>query len=431
MIRSDKRALVVGAGVIGSAIALELSRAGWAVTVIDKFASAGAGSTSASSAIVRYHYNHLPETALAWEAGKRWMDWGGYLGSADPRGLANFIRSGALVLDGALMDREVCLENLRALEIPVEELTPERLRELFPALDISELGPPARVEDDAFWRDPAGELGAYWVPDAGHVDDPQLAALNLAHAAAANGAVFRFKATMRELVVRDGRVGGVVLEDGTTLEADVVINAAGPWSQQVNRIAGALSDFAVSTRPLEQEVISLPLPEGFELGASGTCINDADFGTYFRPHGHTLIVGGMEPECDPLVFLDSPEDARASVRADTWEVQSLRIARRIHGAKVPSRPSGIVGVYDVTEDWIPIYDRTAIPGFYVAIGTSGHGFKQAPIVGEIVARLVDACENGHDHDRDPLTLKGSYSGAEIDLGHFSRLRTAVPQFGMS
>ena len=430
--RSSDHALIIGAGVIGSSIALEMARAGWTTTVIDKFAAAGSGSTSASSAIVRYHYNHVPETALAWEAGRRWMAWAGYLGTPDDRGLAVFTRSGALVLDGPLMDRELCLAGLRQLDIPVEELSPDQVRARFPAVDVSALGPPSRVEDDTFWGDPSGELGAYWVPDAGHVNDPQLAAMNLAHAAEANGARFRFKTTMKELVLDgDGRVCGVLLDDGTTVACDVVVNAAGPWSQSVNEAAGALGDFTVSTRPLEQEVISLPLPAGFELDGSGTCVNDPDFGTYFRPHGNTLIVGGMEPECDPLVFLDSPEDARPAVSADTWEVQSLRVARRIPEATIPDRPSGIVGVYDVTEDWIPIYDRTSIPGYYVAIGTSGHGFKQAPVVGEILRHIIEACEGGHDHDNEPLVLIGSYSGAKIELGHFSRKRTIVAQFGMS
>src|SRR5690242_21426987 len=40
--------------------------------------------------------------------------------------------------------------------------------------------PPRRIDDDAFWADAAGQLGALWTPDAGYVDDPALAAVNLA-----------------------------------------------------------------------------------------------------------------------------------------------------------------------------------------------------------------------------------------------------------
>ncbi len=91
---------------------------------------------------------------------------------------------------------------------------------------------------------------------------------------------------------------------------------------------------------------------------------------------------------------------------------------------MPPRPRGIVGVYDVTDDWIPIYDRTDLPGFYVAIGTSGNQFKNAPLVGELLARLIDAVEAGHDHDADPVQVIGRWSGLPVDLGHYSRLRAA-------
>ena len=72
-------AVVIGAGVIGCSVALELARSGRSVVVVDPRSGPGYGSTSASSAIVRYHYDHVPETALAWEAGHRWMEWERYL----------------------------------------------------------------------------------------------------------------------------------------------------------------------------------------------------------------------------------------------------------------------------------------------------------------------------------------------------------------
>ena len=50
-------ALVIGAGVVGCSIALQLARAGLAVTVLDRNRSVAAGSTSASSAVVRFHYS--------------------------------------------------------------------------------------------------------------------------------------------------------------------------------------------------------------------------------------------------------------------------------------------------------------------------------------------------------------------------------------
>jgi glycine/D-amino acid oxidase-like deaminating enzyme len=79
-------------------------------------------------------------------------------------------------------------------------------------------------------------------------------------------------------------------------------------------------------------------------------------------------------------------------------------------------------VYDVADDWTPIYDRTDLDGFFVAIGTSGNQFKNAPLAGRFMARLIDAVASGHDHDRTPVRYVCEHTGHEIDLGAFSRRR---------
>ena len=213
------------------------------------------------------------------------------------------------------------------------------------------------------------------------------------------------------------------LEDGTELTADVLVNAAGPWSVALNTMARVLDDFSTSTKATQQEVISVPAPEGFGLEDGGIGVHDPDFGTYFRPHpGGTIIVGSFEAPCDPLILVDDADEVRTSPSADNWEVQSLRLARRLPGLQVPSQKSGIVSAYDITDDWIPIYDRTNLGGYYVAIGTSGHQFKAAPFVGVAMAELIGAVESGHDHDNDPLVVKGEYTGVDLELGFFSRHR---------
>jgi sarcosine oxidase, subunit beta len=100
-----------------------------------------------------------------------------------------------------------------------------------------------------------------------------------------------------------------------------------------------------------------------------------------------------------------------------------RAARRLPGLRVPGRPTGVVGLYDVTEDWAPVYDRTAAPGYFVAIGTSGNQFKNAPLVGRIMATLVEGAAAGGDHDREPHTMTLPRTGHTIDLAAFSRRRS--------
>ena len=65
---------------------------------------------------------------------------------------------------------------------------------------------------------------------------------------------------------------------------------------------------------------------------------------------------------------------------------------------------GVVDLYDCSDDWIPIYDKSDLGGFYMAIGTSGNQFKNGPVVGHCMAELIDAVEKGHDHDSDPVKV---------------------------
>ena len=210
---------------------------------------------------------------------------------------------------------------------------------------------------------------------------------------------------------------------GDVLAAPVVINAAGPYSPVINEMAGVLEDFRIKTKPLRQEVHAVDAPPRFGLDDGGTVVADADLGTYFRPQpGGSLLVGGLEPACDPLVWLSSPDDCDPNPTVDVWDAQVLRLSRRLPEVRVPSRPRGLAGVYDTTPDWIPIYDRTALDGFYVAIGTSGNQFKTAPLVGRFLAELVDACEQGHDHDADPVRVECTHTPHAVNLGHYSRRR---------
>jgi glycine/D-amino acid oxidase-like deaminating enzyme len=222
--------------------------------------------------------------------------------------------------------------------------------------------------------------------------------------------------------LRQRGTGWTVATSGGDLESDVVVNAAGPWSAHVNALAGVDGDFGVHTRPMRQEVHQVAAPPGY-TGDAAVAVADLDLGTYFRPAGNDhLLIGGTEPECDPLEWVDEPDQADLRTTQERFRAQVTRAARRLPGLRVPNRPTGVVGLYDVTDDWTPVYDRTAAPGFFVAIGTSGNQFKNAPLVGRIMATLVEGAGEGRDHDREPVTMTLPRTGHTIDLAAFSRLR---------
>jgi glycine/D-amino acid oxidase-like deaminating enzyme len=419
MVGSD--VVVVGAGVVGASVALALARRGRSVVVVDRGPGPGHGSTSASSAIVRFNYSTFAGVALSWDARAAWEVWEDHLGHRDPDGVARFTRCGLAMLDVEGLPWERSAALFTEVGVRHEHWDAATLADRVPGIDTGSWFPPRPVTDDAFFDDPAGQLGALWTPDAGYVDDPRLAAANLLHAAQARGAQARFGSGVAS-TERVGPSWRLVLEDGQVLESDLVVNAAGPWSSALNRLAGAGGDFTVDVRPLRQEVHQVPVPQDLADGAAPV-LADLDLGTYLRPvGGHALLVGGTEPACDPLEWLDDPDDADPHLSRERFDAHTLRAARRLPDLRVPNRPSGVVGVYDVASDWTPVYDRTDLPGWYVAMGTSGNQFKNAPLVGDLVATVVDAVEQGHDHDRDPVRFTLPYTGNQIDLGAFSRLR---------
>ncbi|WP_337466333.1 FAD-dependent oxidoreductase [Saccharopolyspora spinosa] len=415
--------VVVGAGVIGAAIALELARVGRRVIVVDKAGAAGQGSTSASSAVVRYNFSTSAGVATAWESHYCWLDWAAHLGH-EVGDLIRFEQSGLVMLDVDAAPRAGWLPLFDEIGVPYEEWDAETLAARVPGIDTGRYWPPKRINTDEFWADARTRLGGVYTPDAGYITDPQLAAHNLAGAAAAEGAEFRFRSLVTAVELGDGRVRAVVLADGTRIACDVLINAAGPWSGKLNEMAGVGSDFTVTVRSMRQEVAHVLAPAGYHPdGGIGPSVADMDLGTYFRGEiGGGLLVGGTEPECDPFEWLDDPDDADLNPTMAVFEAHVTRAARRLPELTVPNRARGVVGVYDVTEDWTPIYDRTELDGFYVAIGTSGNQFKNAPVVGQFMAALVEQVESGADHDAHPVQFLAKNTGLQIDLGTFSRKR---------
>ncbi|MFB7615882.1 NAD(P)/FAD-dependent oxidoreductase [Kitasatospora sp. NPDC056181] len=413
-------AVVVGAGVIGSAIALELARTGRGVLVVDKAGAVGHGSTSASSAIIRFNYSTFDGVATAWEARHLWTSWPDHLRLTGRRPLAAFHRAGAVLLDSPDTAPAAVTALFDRVGVPYERWDAAELRRRLPGIDAGRYWPPKPVDDDAFFAGPTGELGALFTPDAGFVDDPQLAAQNLADAAGELGTRFLFHATVAAVERTTDQVTGIRLADGTRIAAPVVVNAAGPWSGGLNRLAGVGGDFTVGVRPMREEVHQVPAPGD---RATGPVVADLDLGTYLRPApGGRLLVGGTEPECDPPEWIDDPDEADPRPTARRFRTQVTRAARRFPAIGVPNRPLGVAGVYDVSDDWTPIYDRTALDGYYVAMGTSGNQFKNAPLVGRYLANLIDQVEAGHDHDGDPVRHRCEHTGNIVDLGAFSRRR---------
>ncbi len=421
---SHPDAIIIGTGVIGAAIAFEMSKAGWKTLSLDRNKQVGHGSTAGSCAIIRMHYSTFDGTVFAWEGYHYWRDWAAYLGLPADANLAKFKQTGCLVMkteaNGFMKNH---MANSAALGCEYEEWSREKIQERLPIYAMESFAPAKRLEDPEFGQPNGGKMGGavFW-PQAGYVTDPALSAQNLMDAARQHGAQVRTGAEVAEILQTNGRVAGVKLTSGEEIAASVVINVAGPGSAQINTMAGVLDDMTIQTRPLRQEVVHVPAPDGFDFEEQGTIISDSDIALYARPeHGNHILIGSEDPECDPHQWCETDTDYNPDF-TDQWTTQAMRYAQRVPSLGIPSKTRGVVDLYDASTDWIPIYDKSSLPGFYMACGTSGNQYKNAPIAGKMMTALITYCEGGADHDAAPLQFDLPYIGRSIDVGFYSRKR---------
>jgi len=405
-------AIIIGAGIIGSPIAYELCNMGYKTLNIDKLSDAGSGSTAASCAIVRAHYSTEDGVAMAYEGFKYWLDWENYLGHVkDEKGLARFMNTGSILLKSQGHDWRKVKKHYDAVGVAYEEWDNTKINEMVAVYDLHEFWPIMRPEDAQFFDEPTKMLdGALFCPEGGYVNDPELSTHNIMRAIEAKDGEFLFNAEVVDVRSKDNQVLGVTLKDGTQIDAPVVVNAAGPHSYKINQMAEGV---------------------GYDYLNDGYHTSDGDIGCYYRPEvGNMFLIGSEDPECDPQVWVD-PDEFYAGkggpgrdnqLTEAQWKAQTYRCAKRVPNMQIPNQPRGVCDLYDCSDDWIPIYDKSDMKGFYMAIGTSGNQYKNATVVGAIMAELIAACEKGLDHDKEPFQFKMRYIGRTIDVGFFSRKR---------
>lgn len=425
------RITIIGAGVVGCSIALAARRLQMDVTVIDKLGAVGHGSTSASCAIIRRYYSQPGMIALANEGAHVWADWENFLGPIDDDKIV-FPRPGMLFIPPRI-DAEVraIVDAMQKLNIEVSILDVQEVRERFAYLNTASNFPPLAPDDEAFFESRGREIeGVVFEKDAGYVVSPGLATQNLRDAGERDGVQFLLNHEVDSIVKNDDGRFVLSTTDGVRIDSEVVVNAAGPHSSIINRLAGVTLD--LTTRALRQEVHTLSNPLFAAQAESPLLIvGDMDSGVYWRPEGagRDIIVGSTEPECDELDWVDDPDNYHDGITERYWQRQCMRLMKRFPQVKLgPTR--GLSALYDVTvEDWYPIVDRSDLPGYYLCIGTSGSSFKTSPVLGQLLAKIIVACESGEDVDQSPVQMKLPYTGFTVDSSFLSRKRGVIHSSG--
>ena len=358
--------IVVGGGVAGLSTAMQLSRRGQRVLVVER-ERLGNGSTGRAA---------------------------GLLGQL--RGTQAHTK---MLMDGVQIVKE--LEQQAGVEIYVQTgslrvgETEERAQEIRDLVDMGQsinfdisLMPIAEVAARLPYMKTDDLMEACWCPTDGHLQPAELVSAYI-KIGRSHGTQYIANSPVKEILVEGGRAKGVRTEQGE-YHAPVVVNAGGPWSYLVAEMAdstlasAALGHFYLTTRPDPEHPVDHSSP----------AIRNRHHRIYARPEAGGLLVGMYEAEpieYDPEKLPDDFDMSTMKVARDNFNVALL-----IHSAQQrypwlnERTPMTVThGIMTFTPDGKPFCGKLPnVEGVFHCAGFSGHGIVQSPTMGVIMADLI-------------------------------------------
>ena len=352
-------AVIVGGGVTGVSIAFHLAGLGVRRIVVLERRFLAAGGTGRSVGIIRQLYPTRETSEMVLRSLAVFQRFGEAVG-----GQAGFVESGVLI--GVSPAMRPTLERALALQ-----------KGIGIRAEIVEPGDLGRIEPRIA---PAGLGAVLWEPGSGY-GDPAAVTAGFAGAARRLGVVIEQGLEVTAIRRTRDRIIGVDTASGDRIDAPVVVNAAGLWAPQVARLAGVDLPIVVGRHPV------FTVARDARFGAAHTVYLDLAGGSYVRPETGGLTLTGSLTDDETQHPMD-PDLLGSEAGFDEAAEVLARTARAIPALADAKFCGGYAGAFDITPDWMPILDESPVRGFWIAAGMSGHGFKLAPAVGEMIAALV-------------------------------------------
>jgi sarcosine oxidase subunit beta len=332
--------VIVGGGVIGMALALELNRSGRDVVILDR-GRLGAASTSLNAGGVRHQFyqdsNILAAKRTVAQL-QRWQDEDGVdLGYRQVGYLLMYQSEGQRARLAEGVERQTAL-GVRTRFVDIDE--------------IGELAPDIQTE---------GILGACFGPEDGYFDPPSLAA-RLRSLVLDSGVRVYEDTTVNGVQTGGDRIT-LLHTTGGAIAPGTVVNAAGAWAPALARNWG-------ETLPIIPRRSQVFVFEDAPALAPRTPHSfDCEARFYLRAHGAEIWSGAA--------FKPILDQAPPSGRLEADWAEAAELARRV-GERVPvlagrSFDRAWAGVIEVTADDNPVIGPAAADNVYTAAGFSGHG----------------------------------------------------------
>jgi glycine/D-amino acid oxidase-like deaminating enzyme len=363
------KVIVVGAGINGVTAAIELKKRGYKVTLIDPgpLPHPLAASTDISKAVRRAYGPDEDYTALAERSIKLWRKWN------EEFCVELYHEVGVMfVRRREMQPGDFEYESFKILKKhgqKVERMNSAQLWKRFPAWNPE------------FYRDGVLEL------EAGYAESGRVVATLIGRAKSL-GIELREGVRFSRLDERHDRVNGIVISDGQRVAGDFVVMAVGAWTPYL------LPFTKKFFRTTGQPVFHLK-PEKPDLFASecfpvfGADITTTGYYGFPINHDSVVKVANHGPGREM-----SPESPKRGVTAeDEKKLREFLASTFPSLADAPIVYSRVCMYCDTHDGHFWIARDPDRKGLVIAAGDCGHGFKFAPVLGEIIADAVEEKPN--------------------------------------
>jgi glycine cleavage system aminomethyltransferase T/glycine/D-amino acid oxidase-like deaminating enzyme len=345
----NPRVVVIGAGVVGSALADELTERGWTdVTVVDQGPLFTPGGSS----------SHAPGLVFQTNPSKTMTELASYT---------------VAKLSGLTLDGQWCFRQVGGLEVATTEARLHDLRRkhglatswgvegtLLDPAECAALHPLLSAEKI---------LGGFHVPTDGLAKAVRAVEAQ-ARRAIGRGARFLGGHTVTGVTQQGGRVTGVETDQGV-IPADVVVCAAGFWGPRVGEMAG----LTIPLLPLAHQYAKTgPVPtmagvNDLVLEASRPILRHQDQDLYYREHGDRIGIGyyGHRPMPADLGNLGTAMPSVLDFTAEDFAPAWTASVDLMPGLAATSVEEGMNGIFSFTADGFPLIgEHRDLAGFWVA-----------------------------------------------------------------
>ena len=364
-IPAQARVVVIGGGIVGCSTAYHLSKLGWKDIVLLERAQLTAGTTWHAAGLIEaggfFDATSVEMTRYSLEL---------YSALEKETGQATGYKNVGMITLASTQDRLEELRRVAAFDrefgVPMEELSPKRVKELWPL---------AKTDDI---------LAGFYSPNDGRVN-PIDVTMALAKGARMGGVQIFEDTSVIGFTKEAQKVTGVITDKGE-IQAEYVVNCAGMWAREIGKLAGV----NVPLQPTEHYYLITEAIEG--VSADLPVLVDLDKYSYYREEVGGILFGLFEPVSAPWALDGIPKDFTFGEINPDWDRMMPYVEeamKRIPILKDVGIHKFFCGPESFTPDISPMMGLAPeLDNFYVAAGFNSLGILMGGGAGKVMAQWI-------------------------------------------